>query len=183
MESRSDYLSPRWRLSITTPINLTRATKRSVAQCSSPETPIPREALASLAPPNCRQVLRLDKPALAIEIYHQAAQSHPNDASGWEGLAGAYTRVGDFSQAIETVRSMPQPAYDAAVKHTGFLNSVAVLYSTQGQCTPGRGFPQPLRWFGSKGGAGLCRAPNCNWPTFGCANATMGTRAIYITRS
>jgi len=80
------------------------------------------------------------KPALAIEIYHQATQSHPNDASGWEGLAGAYTRVGDFSQAIETVRSMPQRAYDAAVKRTGFLNSVAVLYSTQGQCTQAEDF-------------------------------------------
>ena len=80
------------------------------------------------------------KPALAIEIYLQAAQSHPNDASAWEGLTGAYTRVGDFSQAIEAVRSMPQGAYDTAVKDSGFLNSVAVLYSTHGQCAQAEDF-------------------------------------------
>jgi cellulose synthase operon protein C len=80
------------------------------------------------------------KTGRAIEIYRQATQSHPNNPSGWEGLVGAYTRLGDFAQAITTVHSMPQSSYNAAVKHTGFLNSVAVLYSTEGQCTQAEDF-------------------------------------------
>lgn len=78
----------------------------------------------------------------AIEIYKQATQSHPNNSSGWEGLVGAYTRLGNFSQAITTVRSMPQPSYSTAMQHTGFLDSVAVLYSTQGQCAEAEDFLQ-----------------------------------------
>lgn len=74
------------------------------------------------------------KTGYAIDIYLEATRSHPNNPTGWEGLVGAYTRLGDYSEAIASVRSMPQPSYDAAVQHTGFLDSVAVLYSTQGQC-------------------------------------------------
>jgi cellulose synthase operon protein C len=70
----------------------------------------------------------------AIDIYRQATQSHPNNPSGWEGLVGAYTRLGEISQAIATVRTMPQPSYSAALKDTGFLDSVALLYTTRGQC-------------------------------------------------
>jgi tetratricopeptide (TPR) repeat protein len=80
------------------------------------------------------------KTGQAIEIYREATRSHPSSASGWEGLVGAYTRLGNFAQAITTVRSMPQPSYNAAVKHTGFLDSVAVLYSTQGQCSQAEDF-------------------------------------------
>lgn len=80
------------------------------------------------------------KTGQAIQIYREATQSHPNNPSGWEGLVGAYTRIGNFPQAITTVRTMPKPSYDAAVKHTGFLDSVAVLYSTQGQCSEAEDF-------------------------------------------
>src|SRR5258708_22164994 len=80
------------------------------------------------------------KTGRAIEIYREATQSHPNDPSGWESLVGAYTRLGNFAQAIATVRSMPQLSYNAAEKHTGFLDSVAVLYSTQGQCSEAEDF-------------------------------------------
>jgi tetratricopeptide (TPR) repeat protein len=73
--------------------------------------------------------------ARAIEIYIEATHSHPGDPSGWEALIGAYSRAGDFSDAIAAVRSMPQPAYNAAVKNPGFLNSVALLYSSRGQCS------------------------------------------------
>lgn len=73
--------------------------------------------------------------ARAIEIYIEATHSHPGDPSGWEALIGAYTRGADFSDAIAAVRSMPQPAYNAAVKNPGFLNSVALLYSSRGQCS------------------------------------------------
>src|ERR1700751_2946119 len=76
----------------------------------------------------------------AIDIFRQATQSHPNNANGWEGLVGAYTRLGEISQAITTVRSMPQSSYDAAVKNTGFLDSVALLYSTLGQCAEAEDF-------------------------------------------
>lgn len=80
------------------------------------------------------------KPAQAIAIYLNTTQVHPDNPAGWEGLVGAYARVNDFSQAIEAVRSMPRPAYDEATEHTGFLNSVAVLYSAQGQCTEAENF-------------------------------------------
>ncbi|HKD61800.1 MAG TPA: cellulose synthase subunit BcsC-related outer membrane protein, partial [Terracidiphilus sp.] len=80
------------------------------------------------------------KTGRAIQIYRQATQSHPNNPSGWEGLVGAYTRLGEFPQAITAVRTMPQPSYDAALKHTGFLDSVAVLYSNQGQCAAAEDF-------------------------------------------
>jgi cellulose synthase operon protein C len=75
-----------------------------------------------------------DQAGRAIAIYREATRSHPDDPSGWEGLVGAYTRLGIASDAIAAVRSMPQSSYDAAMKNTGFLNSVAVLYSTQGEC-------------------------------------------------
>lgn len=71
----------------------------------------------------------------AIEIYKQVTRAHPSDASGWEGLVGAYTRIGYFDQAMAAVHSMPQNAFEAAVKNTGFLDSVAVVYSDHGQCT------------------------------------------------
>jgi tetratricopeptide (TPR) repeat protein len=76
----------------------------------------------------------------AIEIYAEATRSHPDNPSGWEALVGAYTRIGAFSQATATVRSMPKPSYDAAMRHIGFLDSVAVLYSTQGQCAEAEHF-------------------------------------------
>lgn len=75
------------------------------------------------------------KTLLAIEIYQQATEAHPDDPSGWEALVGAYTREGHFSQAITAVRSMPQSAYQAAIKNAGFLNSVALIYSARGQCS------------------------------------------------
>lgn len=80
------------------------------------------------------------KTGQAVQIYREATQSHPNNPSGWEGLVGAYTRLGEFPQAITAVRTMPKPSYDAAMKHTGFLDSVAVLYSTQGQCVAAEDF-------------------------------------------
>jgi tetratricopeptide (TPR) repeat protein len=80
------------------------------------------------------------KAGQAIQIYKEATQSHPNNPSGWEGLVGAYTRLGNFPLAIATVRNMPKPSYDSAVRHTGFLDSVAVLYSTQGQCAEAEDF-------------------------------------------
>ena len=80
------------------------------------------------------------KTGRAIEIFRQTTLSHPNTPNGWEGLVGAYTRVGDFAQAITAVRSMPEHAYDVAVTDAGFLNSVAVLYSSQGQCEEAEDF-------------------------------------------
>jgi tetratricopeptide (TPR) repeat protein len=76
----------------------------------------------------------------AIEIYKHATMIHPDNPSGWEGLVGAYTRIGDSSRAITAVRSMPQGSYDLALKHAGFLNSVAILYSTEGRCQEAEDF-------------------------------------------
>jgi cellulose synthase operon protein C len=76
----------------------------------------------------------------AVEIYRQITQAHPNNPSGWKGLVGAYTRLSNFQQAVTAVRSMPQASYEAALKDAGFLDSVAVLYSNQGQCTEAEDF-------------------------------------------
>jgi tetratricopeptide (TPR) repeat protein len=76
----------------------------------------------------------------AIEIYRNATVTHPDNPSAWEGLVGAYTRTGDFSQALTAVRTMSEASYDAAVNHAGFLDSVAVLYSTQGRCQDAEDF-------------------------------------------
>jgi tetratricopeptide (TPR) repeat protein len=76
----------------------------------------------------------------AIEIYRHATVTHPDNPSGWEGLVGAYTRTGDFSQALTAVRTMSETSYNAAVNHAGFLDSVAVLYSTQGRCQDAEDF-------------------------------------------
>ncbi len=84
--------------------------------------------------------LEQDKAGWAIAIYREATKSHPNNPSGWEGLVGAYTRLGTFAQAITTINSMPKRLYDEAVKHTGFLDSVAELYSTRGQCSEAEDF-------------------------------------------
>jgi cellulose synthase operon protein C len=70
----------------------------------------------------------------AIEIYRQATQLHPDDSGAWEALVGAYTREGDFSQAVAAVRSMPQSSYETVANHTDFLDSVALLYSSRGEC-------------------------------------------------
>jgi len=81
-----------------------------------------------------------DQPGRAVEIYKQATLSQPGNPSAWEGLIGAYTRTSNFAAAINAARSMPQTTYDAALKNSGFLNSVAVLYSAQGECTEAEGF-------------------------------------------
>ncbi|HLJ78516.1 MAG TPA: cellulose synthase subunit BcsC-related outer membrane protein [Acidobacteriaceae bacterium] len=71
----------------------------------------------------------------AIEIYRQATQAHPENPSGWEALVGAYIRGSDFSDAAAAVRSMPQTSWEEAVKNTGFLNSVALIDSSRGDCS------------------------------------------------
>ncbi|HKR28761.1 MAG TPA: cellulose synthase subunit BcsC-related outer membrane protein, partial [Acidobacteriaceae bacterium] len=75
------------------------------------------------------------KTGAAVEIYRQATRSHPDDPSGWEALVGAYIRGRDFSDAATTARSMPQSAWEAALKNAGFLNSVALIYSARGECS------------------------------------------------
>ena len=81
-----------------------------------------------------------NQPARAIEIYKHATQAHPENPNAWEGLIGAYTRTGDFPLALAAARSMPQQSYDLAVKRVGFLDSVAVLYSTEGRCQEAEDF-------------------------------------------
>lgn len=84
--------------------------------------------------------LNQGKTARAIQIFIQATRLHPEDPSGWEGLVGAYTRGNDFSDAVSAIRRMPQNAYSAAIKHPGFLNSVALLYSARGECSEAQNF-------------------------------------------
>lgn len=132
MEGRSDYLSEIALVyySANQPAEGDQALRRALQLAGNSDT----DDALSLRLQIAGTFLEQGKTGRAMEIYRQATQAHPNNASGWEGLVGAYTRVGEYSQAITAVRSMPQRSYDVAVKHTGFLDSLALLYTTQGQC-------------------------------------------------
>jgi Tfp pilus assembly protein PilF len=79
-------------------------------------------------------LMNAGKTLRAIDIYRQAVQERPENSGAWDGLIGAFVRLRDYAQAKAAVRSMPQPAYDAATKNSGFLSAVAAIYSAQGQC-------------------------------------------------
>ena len=138
MEARADYLAEMALAyyDANQPTEGDQALRRAMETARKSDT---EEAL-SLRLQIAGASLEQGKTGLAIEIFRQAALAHPDNPNGWEGLVGAYTRTGEFAQAITAVRSIPQPAYDAAVKDTGFLNSVAVLYSSQGQCQEAEDF-------------------------------------------
>src|SRR5262249_2554226 len=55
-------------------------------------------------------------------------------------LVGAYARERDFMQAKAAVRSMPQNVYDTATRNASFLNSVAAIYSADGECSEAEDF-------------------------------------------
>ena len=138
MESRSDYLSEMALVyySANQPDQGDQLLRRALEIAKTSDTDDALSVRLQIAGAFMEQ----GKTDRAIDIYKQATLSHPNNPSGWEGLVGAYTRSGEFSQAATAVRSMPQHSYDLAAKHTGFLDSVAVLYSTQGQCDEAEDF-------------------------------------------
>ncbi len=76
----------------------------------------------------------------ATEIYRQAAEHHPNSDIAWQGLVGVYTRTQNYKAAMATLQAMPQSSYVAAAKNTSFLNSVAAVYSSAGQCAKAEEF-------------------------------------------
>ena len=71
----------------------------------------------------------------AIHVYQQAAKLHPQNVIAWQGLVGAYSHQRDFERAKLAVRSMPPDTFNLAAKNTGFLNSVAAIYSADGDCS------------------------------------------------
>ncbi|HEX6804117.1 MAG TPA: cellulose synthase subunit BcsC-related outer membrane protein [Terriglobales bacterium] len=71
---------------------------------------------------------------LAVQIYQQATKLHPENVLAWEALVGEYARQQKFEQAKALVRSMPQSTYGDASKSPGFLNSVAAVYASDGEC-------------------------------------------------
>jgi len=71
----------------------------------------------------------------AVLIYKQAAVSQPKNPVPWQGMVGAYLRKKDLAQAKAAIRSMPQSSFDAASKDSGFLSSVAAIYSAEGECS------------------------------------------------
>lgn len=71
----------------------------------------------------------------AIEVYQQATKLHEDNTVAWQGLVGAYVRQRNFTQAATVVRSMPQRVQEAVTKDTGFLDSLATIYSANGQCS------------------------------------------------
>ena len=75
------------------------------------------------------------EPDRAIEIYRQTTQLHPKNAIAWEGLIGAYSQQRDYAHAKSAVGSMPRDVFNAAAEKSGFLNSVAAVYSADGDCS------------------------------------------------
>lgn len=138
LEVRSDYLSEMALVyySANQPGEASRELARALQAASTSDTDAALGTRLQIA----AILMKQGKPARAIEIYLNATHVHPDNPSGWEGLVGAYSRFNDVSQAIDAVRSMPRHSYDAAMKHTGFLNSVAVLYSARGQCSEAEDF-------------------------------------------
>src|SRR6185312_10280913 len=86
------------------------------------------------------KLMNQGKSGRAIEIYIQATQSNPDDPNTFQALIGAYVRQSDFVDAATALRSMPQKPYEAALKNAGFLNSAALIYSNQGQCSRAEDF-------------------------------------------
>ena len=76
---------------------------------------------------------------VAVSIYRHAAGAHPDNATAWEGLIGAYAHMRDFPKAMTALRSMPRGSYEAAAKRPGFLNAAAAVYSAHGFCLEAEG--------------------------------------------
>ena len=71
----------------------------------------------------------------ALEIYQQATRLHPENTLAWKAVIGAYTQQRDFTRAKAAVSAMPRGVYQEASKNSDFLNSVAAIYSANGECT------------------------------------------------
>ena len=76
----------------------------------------------------------------AVEVYKQATQLHPENATAWQALVGHYVQTRDFDTAKQTVRSMPQNVFQANSNNPGFLNAVAAIYSAEGDCSQAEDF-------------------------------------------
>jgi len=76
----------------------------------------------------------------ALEVYRQAARLHPENAVPWQALVGAYVEKGDFGQAKAAVGSIPQTAYANLAGNNDFLNTVALIYSAEGDCNRAEDF-------------------------------------------
>ena len=76
----------------------------------------------------------------AMEVYEHTTKLHPDNMLAWQALVGAYARERNFRDAKTVVRSMPQAVYEAASRNAGFLNSLAAIYSADGDCREAEDF-------------------------------------------
>ena len=84
------------------------------------------------------RALASNDPAGAVAAYETALTVHPQDEQPVLGIAqliGMYTERRDFDRALTAVRSISRRTFEAATKTSDFLDTVALVYSADGQCT------------------------------------------------
>jgi tetratricopeptide (TPR) repeat protein len=83
------------------------------------------------------RALAPNDPGGALAAYETALTVYPQDARPLLGIAeliGIYTGRRDFDRALTAVRSISRGAFEAAASQPDFLDSVALVYSADGQC-------------------------------------------------
>ena len=76
-------------------------------------------------------------PGAAIAAYDMALAVHPRDERpvlGIVQLVNGYTERRDFARALTILRAMSANGFEAAAHNREFLNTVALVYSGNGQC-------------------------------------------------
>jgi len=69
----------------------------------------------------------------AAGMFRQALSEDPTNVSAWQGLIRADHASNHDAQAIQTLESMDQSTYNAALRDIGFLTVVASIYQSQNQ--------------------------------------------------
>ena len=133
IKSRPDYLSELALAyySAGQPNDGTRVLDQALAAAAKADSTEALNARLEIA----SQLMKQGQADRAIAIYQQATNMHPENTIAWEGLVGAYSQQRDYSRAKTAVRAMPKDVFNNAAKNSGFLNSVAAIYSADGDCS------------------------------------------------
>ena len=61
-------------------------------------------------------------------LYRQILAADPANSSAWQGMVRVQHGMKQDAQAVQTLQSMPQPVYEAAMRDIGFQTTVAAIY-------------------------------------------------------
>ncbi len=78
----------------------------------------------------------------AAGLYRQVLAADPSNVDAWQGLVRVQHATKQDGEAVRTLESMPQAAYDAALRDPGFLSTIASMYQSQNQLEVAQGFLQ-----------------------------------------